>query len=61
MTFSPTATLMITAQALCGAAASVIVPSLVALIAENYHGVSRQSRSVRWVLHVQPPAYWRSW
>jgi predicted MFS family arabinose efflux permease len=38
MTFSPTATLMITAQALCGAAASVIVPSLVALIAENYHG-----------------------
>jgi MFS family permease len=38
MTFSPTATLMITAQALCGAAAAVIVPSLVALIAENYHG-----------------------
>jgi MFS family permease len=61
MTFSPTATLMITAQALCGAAASVIVPSLVALIAENYHGVSRQPRSVRWVLQVQPPAYWCSW
>jgi MFS family permease len=38
MTFSPTATLMITAQALIGAAASVIVPALVALIAENYHG-----------------------
>jgi MFS family permease len=38
MTFSPTATLMITAQALCGASASVIVPSLVALIAENYKG-----------------------
>lgn len=38
MTFSPTATLMITAQALTGAAASVIVPALVALIAENYHG-----------------------
>ncbi len=38
MTFSPIATLMITAQALCGASASVIVPSLVALIAENYNG-----------------------
>jgi predicted MFS family arabinose efflux permease len=38
MTFSPTAVLMITAQALCGASASVIVPSLVALIAENYRG-----------------------
>src|ERR1700754_2487304 len=38
MTFSPTATLMIAAQALCGAAGAVIVPSLVALIAENYTG-----------------------
>ena len=38
MTFSPNAPLMITAQALCGAAAAVIVPSLVALIAENYSG-----------------------
>ena len=38
MTFSPTATLMIAAQALCGAAGAVIVPSLVALIAENYRG-----------------------
>jgi len=38
MTFSPSAALMITAQALCGASASVIVPSLVALIAENYNG-----------------------
>jgi predicted MFS family arabinose efflux permease len=38
MTFSPTATFMITAQALCGAAGAVIVPSLVALIAENYTG-----------------------
>jgi predicted MFS family arabinose efflux permease len=38
MTLSPTATLMITAQALCGAAGAVIVPSLVALIAENYRG-----------------------
>jgi predicted MFS family arabinose efflux permease len=38
MTFSPTAAVMITAQALCGAAAAVIVPCLVALIAENYKG-----------------------
>jgi predicted MFS family arabinose efflux permease len=38
MTFGPTATLMITAQALCGAAGAAIVPSLVALIAENYTG-----------------------
>ncbi|WP_249144694.1 MFS transporter [Bradyrhizobium lablabi] len=38
MTFSPTATVMISAQALCGAAGAVIVPSLVALIAENYAG-----------------------
>lgn len=38
MTFSPTATIMISAQALCGAAGAVIVPSLVALIAENYRG-----------------------
>ncbi len=38
MTFSPNATVMITAQALCGAAGAVIVPALVALIAENYQG-----------------------
>ncbi|WP_349436960.1 MFS transporter [Pararhizobium sp. A13] len=38
MTFSPNATFMIAAQALCGAAGAVIVPSLVALIAENYRG-----------------------
>jgi predicted MFS family arabinose efflux permease len=38
MTFSPNASIMIAAQALSGAAAAVIVPSLVALIAENYRG-----------------------
>ena len=38
MTFSPSAAFMITAQALCGASAAIIVPSLVALIAENYRG-----------------------
>ena len=41
MTFSPTATMMITAQALSGAAGAVIVPSLVALIAENYKGTQQ--------------------
>ena len=38
MTFSPNAAMMITAQSLSGAAAAVIVPALVALIAENYTG-----------------------
>lgn len=38
MTFSPSATVMIIAQALCGMAGAVIVPALVALIAENYRG-----------------------
>jgi MFS family permease len=32
---------MITAQGLAGAAAAIIVPSLVALIAENYHGAQQ--------------------
>src|SRR5690606_11170969 len=41
MTFSVSATMMISAQALCGAAASVIVPALVALIAENYKGTQQ--------------------
>ncbi len=38
MTFSPNATFMIVAQGLCGAAGAALVPSLVALIAENYRG-----------------------
>jgi predicted MFS family arabinose efflux permease len=38
MTFSVNAGMMITAQALSGAAGAVIVPALVALIAENYRG-----------------------
>jgi predicted MFS family arabinose efflux permease len=38
MTISPNASAMISAQALCGAAGAVIVPALVALIAENYQG-----------------------
>lgn len=41
MTFSVNATMMIAAQALCGAAASIIVPALVALIAENYKGTQQ--------------------
>jgi len=41
MTLSPSATLMITAQGLCGAAGAALVPSLVALIAENYHGTQQ--------------------
>ncbi|WP_165943300.1 MFS transporter [Roseicella aquatilis] len=38
MTFSPTATLMLTAQLLIGLAAAVNVPALVALIAHHYRG-----------------------
>ncbi|MFG1374179.1 MFS transporter [Xanthobacter oligotrophicus] len=41
MTFSPNATAMITAQALSGAAGAALVPSLVALIAENYRGAQQ--------------------
>lgn len=41
MTFSPNATIMIAAQGLSGAAAAAIVPSLVALIAENYRGTQQ--------------------
>jgi predicted MFS family arabinose efflux permease len=41
MTFSPSANAMIAAQSLSGAAAAVIVPSLVALIAENYRGTQQ--------------------
>jgi len=43
MTFSPSATLMITAQGLSGMAGAALVPSLVALIAENYHGAQQAS------------------
>ncbi|CAH0130709.1 MULTISPECIES: MFS transporter [unclassified Microbacterium] len=38
MIFAPTVAWAITGQAAAGAAAAIIVPSLVALIAENYHG-----------------------
>jgi MFS family permease len=38
MTFSPTANLMLTAQLLSGIAGAALVPSLVALIANEYHG-----------------------
>jgi predicted MFS family arabinose efflux permease len=41
MTFSPSATLMITAQGLIGMAAAVIVPALVALIANHYSGAQQ--------------------
>ncbi|MBG6240545.1 MAG: MFS transporter [Candidatus Symbiopectobacterium sp. Dall1.0] len=41
MTFSPNATLMISAQALSGLTAAALVPSLVALIAENYRAAQQ--------------------
>lgn len=41
MTLSPTATVMIVAQGLIGASAAVIVPALVALIANHYKGTQQ--------------------
>ncbi|ATM85588.1 MFS transporter [Yersinia massiliensis] len=41
MTFSPNATVMISAQALSGLAGAALVPALVALIAENYRGTQQ--------------------
>ncbi len=38
MTFSPNATVMIASQGMAGAAGAALVPSLVALIADNYRG-----------------------
>jgi len=38
MVISPAASIMLLAQLLCGLAAAVIVPALVALIAHHYHG-----------------------
>jgi predicted MFS family arabinose efflux permease len=41
MTFSPNATTMLTAQLLSGIAGAALVPSLVALIANEYHGTQQ--------------------
>ncbi|MFF1572284.1 MFS transporter [Leifsonia sp. NPDC058292] len=41
MVFAPTIGWVIAGQALAGASAAIIVPSLVALIAENYHGAQQ--------------------
>ena len=41
MTFSPNASFMILAQGMSGAAGAALVPSLVALIAENYRGTQQ--------------------
>jgi len=43
MTFSPNATLTIVAQGMSGVAGAALVPSLVALIAENYHGTQQST------------------
>ena len=56
MIFSPTVQWAIGGQVLAGACAAIIVPALVALIAENYRGgISRLPRLVRWVRHVLFP------
>jgi MFS family permease len=43
MAFAPTVGWVIFAQALAGASAAIIVPSLVALIAENYRGAQQET------------------
>ncbi|WP_243074154.1 MFS transporter [Microbacterium sp. SS28] len=43
MITAPTVAIVILAQALAGASAAIIVPSLVALIAENYHGAQQET------------------
>jgi predicted MFS family arabinose efflux permease len=43
MVLSPAVGYVILAQALAGASAAIIVPSLVALIAENYHGAQQET------------------
>ncbi len=43
MTFGPSATFMIVAQGMSGAAGAALVPSLVALIAENYRGAQQST------------------
>jgi MFS family permease len=43
MIFAPGVEWVIFAQALAGASAAIIVPSLVALIAENYHGAQQET------------------
>jgi hypothetical protein len=47
MTISPVATVILLAQLLCGLAAAVIVPALVALIAHHYRGLQQSSRAFR--------------
>lgn len=48
MVVSPTATVMLTAQALAGLAAAALVPTLVVLIANHYRG-KQQAKAVGWL------------
>jgi len=48
MALSPAAVTMIIAQALAGAAAAALVPTLVVLIADNYRG-SQQEKALGWL------------
>ena len=60
MTFSPVATVMLAAQGLAGLAAAVIVPALVALIANHYHGQQQATAVGAWARRAPPPASRRS-
>jgi len=48
MVFSPTASVMLAAQALCGLAGAALVPTLVVLIANHFRG-EQQSKALGWL------------
>ena len=48
MTLSPSATMMIVAQGIAGAAAAALIPTLVVLIATNYKG-KQQAQPLGWL------------
>jgi MFS family permease len=48
MTLSPSATMMIVAQGIAGAAAAALIPTLVVLIATNYKG-RQQAQALGWL------------
>src|SRR5262249_38941409 len=53
MALSPNAVTMIVAQAIAGAAAAALVPTLVVLVANNYRG-DQQEKALGWLGGAQP-------
>ena len=60
MVLSPTAEIMLAAQALAGMAGAALVPTLVVLIANHYRG-TQQAEAVGWLGSARrSPASWPS-